>query len=83
MLTVALVLGEYTMASLYLYQTFPVCIVFFYQTSEPISVAASLLSLFLTWLFLLTIMMLGGRQARRTGCGRCLVFRWPARTDVQ
>ena len=66
-LTVALVLGEYTMASLDLYQTFPVWIVVFDQTSGPISVAASLLALFVTWLFLLAITMLGGRQARRTG----------------
>ena len=36
-LTVALVLGEFTMASLDLYQTFPVWIVAFDQTSGPIS----------------------------------------------
>ena len=41
-LTVALVLGEFTMASLDQYQTFPVWIVAFDQTSGPISVAASL-----------------------------------------
>ena len=52
-LTVALVLGEFTMASLDLYQTFPVWIVAFDQTSGPVSVAASLLALFVTWLFLL------------------------------
>ncbi len=37
-LTVALVLGEFTMASLDLYQTFPVWIVNFEQTSGPVSV---------------------------------------------
>jgi putative spermidine/putrescine transport system permease protein len=73
-LTVALVLGEYTMASLDLYQTFPVWIVVFDQTSGPISVAASLLALFVTWLFLLAITMLGGRQARRTGGGGVALF---------
>ena len=73
-LTVALVLGEYTMASLDLYQTFPVWIVVFDQTSGPISVAASLLALFVTWLFLLAITMLGGRQARRTGGGEVTLF---------
>jgi putative spermidine/putrescine transport system permease protein len=73
-LTVALVLGEYTMASLDLYQTFPVWIVVFDQTSGPISVAASLLALFVTWLFLLAITMLGGRQARRTGGGEVALF---------
>ena len=54
-LTVALVLGEFTMASLALYQTFPVWIVAFDQTSGPISVAASLLALFVTWVFLMAI----------------------------
>jgi putative spermidine/putrescine transport system permease protein len=60
-LTVALVLGEYTMASLDLYQTFPVWIVNFEQTSGPVSVAASLLALFVTWLFLMAIATLAGR----------------------
>ena len=64
-LTVALVLGEFTMASLDLYQTFPVWIVAFDQTSGPISVAASLLALFVTWIFLLAITMIGGRASRR------------------
>ena len=66
-LTVALVLGEYTMASLDLYQTFPVWIVVFDQTSGQISVAASLLALVVTWLFLLVITVLGTRQGRRVG----------------
>jgi putative spermidine/putrescine transport system permease protein len=66
-LTVALVLGEYTMASLDLYQTFPVWIVNFEQSSGPVSVAASLLALFVTWLFLMAITSLGGRRASRTG----------------
>ncbi len=64
-LTVALVLGEYTMASLDLYQTFPVWIVNFEQTSGPVSVAASLLALFVTWIFLMAIATLGG--GRRAG----------------
>ncbi len=66
-LTVALVLGEYTMASLDLYQTFPVWIVLFEQNSGPVSVASSLLALFVTWLFLMVIATLGGRQAKRAG----------------
>ena len=66
-LTVALVLGEFTMASLDLYQTFPVWIVAFDQTSGPISVAASLLALFVTWILLLAISMIGGRRSRRGG----------------
>jgi putative spermidine/putrescine transport system permease protein len=73
-LTVALVLGEYTMASLDLYQTFPVWIVVFDQTSGPISVAASLLALFVTWIFLLLIVTLGSRRARRTGSAEVTLF---------
>jgi putative spermidine/putrescine transport system permease protein len=80
-LTVALVLGEYTMASLDLYQTFPVWIYVFDQTSGPISVAASLLSLFVTWIFLLAIVALGTRRARRTGGGQVTLFS-VARHDV-
>ncbi len=69
-LTVALVLGEFTMASLDQYQTFPVWIVNFDQTSGPVSVAASLFALFVTWIFLLAITMIGGRRARRVGGGQ-------------
>jgi putative spermidine/putrescine transport system permease protein len=69
-LTVALVLGEFTMASLDQYQTFPVWIVNFDQTSGPVSVAASLFALFVTWLFLLAITMIGNRRARRIGGGQ-------------
>ena len=58
-LTVALVLGEYTMASLALYQTFPVWIYVNSQTSGQVSVAASLLALFVTWFFLMIITVLG------------------------
>jgi putative spermidine/putrescine transport system permease protein len=84
-LTVALVLGEYTIASLDLFQTFPVWIVVFDQTSGPESVAASLLALFVTWVFLLAITMAGSRQARRSGRGEVNLFsvsrREPGRTS--
>jgi putative spermidine/putrescine transport system permease protein len=73
-LTVALVLGEFTMASLDLYQTFPVWIVAFDQTSGPVSTAASLLALFVTWIFLLLIVMVGSRRARRNGGGQVELF---------
>jgi putative spermidine/putrescine transport system permease protein len=69
-LTVALVLGEFTMASLDLYQTFPVWIVAFDQTSGPVSTAASLLALFVTWIFLMLIVTVGSRRTRRTGAGQ-------------
>ena len=73
-LTVALVLGEYTMASLALFQTFPVWIYVNSQTSGQISVAASLLSLFVTWVLLLAITVLGTRQQRRIGGGAVNLF---------
>jgi putative spermidine/putrescine transport system permease protein len=73
-LCVALVLGEFTMASLDLYETFPVWIYVNSQTSGQVSVAASLLALFVTWIFLLAITMLGTRQSRKTGGGEVTLF---------
>jgi putative spermidine/putrescine transport system permease protein len=73
-LTVALVLGEYTMASLALFQTFPVWIYVNSQTSGQISVAASLLSLFVTWLFLMAITVAGTRRSRSKGGGSVTLF---------
>jgi putative spermidine/putrescine transport system permease protein len=71
-LTVALVLGEFTMASLDQYQTFPVWIVAFDQTSGPISVAASLAALIVTWIVLMLISMIGGRGRGGRGSGATL-----------
>jgi len=65
-LTVALVLGEYTMASLDQYQTFPTWIVLFDQYNSHVSVAASLMALFVTWLALVGISVLG-RTRKQTG----------------
>jgi putative spermidine/putrescine transport system permease protein len=73
-LTVALVLGEFTMASLDLYQTFPVWIYVNSQTSGQVSVAASLLALFVTWIVLMAITVLGTRQSRKTGGGEVTLF---------
>jgi putative spermidine/putrescine transport system permease protein len=73
-LTVALVLGEFTMASLDQYVTFPVWIVQFEQNSGPVSVAASLLALFVTWLLLMLIVTIGGRGARRRGGSQVALF---------
>jgi putative spermidine/putrescine transport system permease protein len=66
-LIVALVLGEFTMASLDLQQTFPVWIVLFDQENAQISVAASIFALVVTWLFLMLIVVIATRQSRRTG----------------
>ena len=73
-LCVALVLGEFTMASLDLYQTFPVWIYVNSQTSGQVSVAASLLALFVTWIFLLGITVVGTRQSRKRGGGEVTLF---------
>jgi putative spermidine/putrescine transport system permease protein len=73
-LTVALVLGEFTMASLALYVTFPVWIVQFEQNSGPVSVAASLLALFVTWILLMLIVAIGGRAARKRGGAQVALF---------
>jgi putative spermidine/putrescine transport system permease protein len=72
-LTVALVLGEYTMATLDAYSTFPVWLVQNEQTSAQVSVAASLFALFVTWIFLLAITVIGTRQGRKTG-GQVTLF---------
>lgn len=63
-LTVALVLGEFTMASLDLQQTFPTWIVVFDQSNAHVSVAASMLALFVTWAVLIGISLVGGRRPR-------------------
>jgi putative spermidine/putrescine transport system permease protein len=81
-LSVAMVLGEYTMASLDLFQTFPVWIYVNSQASGQVSVAASLLALFVTWLFLMIITVLGTRQSRRTGGGEVTLFT-VARTETR
>ena len=73
-LTVALVLGEYTVASLDNFQTFPVWIVNFEASSGPVSVAASLLALFVTWLLLMLIVTVGGRSARKRGGAEVALF---------
>jgi len=73
-LIVALVLGEFTMASLDLKQTFPVWIVLFDQENAQISVAASIFALFVTWIFLMFITVIATRQSRRTGGGEVTLF---------
>ena len=65
-LTVALVLGEYTMATLDQYETFPVWIVVFSQDDAHVSVAASVASLLVTWLLLILISLIDRRRGRST-----------------
>ncbi len=73
-LIVALVLGEFTMASLALKETFPVWIVLFDQLNANISVAASFFALFVTWIFLMLITVVATRQSRRTGGAEVTLF---------
>jgi putative spermidine/putrescine transport system permease protein len=82
-LTIALVLGEFTMASLALFVTFPVWIVQFEQNSGPVSVAASLLALFVTWILLMIIVTVGGRGARKRGAAQVALFTVAPRETVQ
>lgn len=65
-LTLALVLGEYTMASLDLWETIPVWIVNFQQNDGHVTTAASMLGLIGTWLLLTLIVSLDRSESRRT-----------------
>lgn len=69
MLTLALVLGEYTMASLDLWNTIPVWIVQFQNAANGhIQVAAAMLGLVGTWLLITLVVSLdrsGSRRSRR------------------
>ena len=73
-LIVALVLGEFTMASLALKETFPAWIVEFDQLNANISVAASIFALVVTWVFLMLITVIATRQSRRSGGGEVTLF---------
>jgi putative spermidine/putrescine transport system permease protein len=66
-LTLALVFGEYTMASLDLWVTIPVWIVQAGQTSDGhIQVAASMMGLVGTWILLILVVSLDRSQSRRS-----------------
>jgi len=64
-MTVALVLGEFAMASVLLWVTFPVWVVSVAQTQAGVSVAVSMISLLLTWVLLMLLITLGGRRGRQ------------------
>jgi putative spermidine/putrescine transport system permease protein len=65
-LSLALVLGEFTMASLDLYTTLPVWVFNTALTTAHRSVAVSFLALMLTWVLLLVLSSFDRRQFRRT-----------------
>jgi putative spermidine/putrescine transport system permease protein len=64
-MTVALVLGEFAMASVLLWVTFPVWVVSVAQTQAGVSVAVSMMSLLLTWILLMLLITLGSRRGRQ------------------
>lgn len=62
-LTLALVLGEFTIARLLSFQPFPVWIVYISGSQAQVSVAISLFSLLLTWLVLLAVSLAGRNRS--------------------
>lgn len=64
-LTVTLVLGEYTIASLMLFNTFPVYIQYVGATQAQPAAALSMISFGLTWLGMIGILVLGRGVGRR------------------
>ncbi|MCK9893650.1 ABC transporter permease [Frankia sp. AgB32] len=68
-LTLALVLGEFAMASLLLWETFPSWVVHVGASEADVSVAVSLVALVLTWLLLMVLVTLGGRRGGRAFVG--------------
>jgi ABC-type spermidine/putrescine transport system permease subunit II len=64
-LTLALVLGEYTIASILGFETFPVWIVKIGGSDPQLSVAVSVLSLMVTWALLLLISALDRRRGTK------------------
>ena len=64
-LTIALVLGEFTMASLDLWTTLPVWIYQFNGSDPHIATAVCMLSLIGTWVLLIVIVSLDRSEARR------------------
>ncbi|MBM7052538.1 ABC transporter permease [Streptomyces durocortorensis] len=66
-LSLAMVLGEYTVASVLSYRPFSVWMVEIKDSEAQLSVAAAMLSLLITWgLLLLLTTLAGGRSRRRT-----------------
>ncbi len=65
-LTLALVLGEFTMASLDLWTTLPVWIAQFQQVDAHIATAVAMLSLVGTWLLITVIVSLDRSESRRS-----------------
>jgi putative spermidine/putrescine transport system permease protein len=69
-LTLAIVMGEFTMASLAAFQTFPTYIQYIQETQAYPAAAASLLSFGITWAAMLALLFVGsGRPGGRALAG--------------
>jgi putative spermidine/putrescine transport system permease protein len=64
-ISVALVLGEYTFASLLNFETMPVAIALTGKRDAAVSTAASLAALFVAFLLLFLLSLVGRRSRRR------------------
>lgn len=79
-LTLALVLGEYTIAALLGFRPFAVWIVSISGSEAQTSVAVSLLSLLITWILLLVLSRAGSRAGARSGAAAATAGSAPAPT---
>lgn len=68
-LTLAIVMGEFTIASLSVFDTFPVYIQYINQTKTYPAAAVSLMSFGITWLAMLALLLVGRRRAFQLGGG--------------
>jgi putative spermidine/putrescine transport system permease protein len=66
-LTLAIVMGEYTISSLLLFQTFAVYIFYIGNTAAQPAAALAIISLVLTWAAMIGLFLLSGRRARLGG----------------
>jgi putative spermidine/putrescine transport system permease protein len=72
-LTLAIVMGEFTIASLSAFQTFPTYIQYINETKAYPAAAVTLMSFAITWLAMLSLLLIGrrgGRRDVRIGIGR-------------
>jgi putative spermidine/putrescine transport system permease protein len=66
LLTFAVVMGEFTMANIALFNTFPVYITYIGETKATPAAALSLLSFAITWIAMLGVLAIGWRRGRAT-----------------
>lgn len=69
-LTLAIVMGEYTIASLATFDTFPVYIQYINQTKAYPAAAVTLMSFVITWSAMLALLLAGRQRAVLVGGGR-------------